>query len=1539
MGEIGQVNLFIRFSPGAIWLDTGFSFEFLEQIVIEDVSPLQVSEIGGGTIRIRVRELGRDHKIFCRFGNKEASVAAKFDGISSLLCPAPSYYETGVIGKASVKLSLTLNQVDFVDYPRGIVYHEAHFLTRLDPLLGPSGGDTNVQVFGVGFEESKTYLCWFGNTASVARFLSRTSLLCIPPQIFLPMGKLSIRFPVHVSFDGEHLQTITSNPLAYTHYSALVHFELNPISGPSSGGTPIQINGMSALIAALSLHESQVDPVVAFGDIKVNAHFVGGEMFCESPQWDIESHPPNTVPVSVSLNGGSSFSKGYVAMFQYEAAVQLIEAIPSVVTVNVTKDILLIGTNFKPRSTLTCRFGALQVIATFIDNKTIRCALPSMPREYLSDFIALSVSLNGVDFSSDPVSLNIQTPPVATFLTPLFASARGGKVVTVTGTNLFSTNIALFASNPSMQTASDKHEVELSCESHKSCTFVVPTRPDVKKKESVTIFFMILMDVISSGLELTYLPLIEVDFIIPFSGARVGGYSVTIFGRYFDGAYPHECFFSPYSEAVNYSASVLEHSNNAIILNSTSTVCDVPPAATFAFGDELRHAFVWIERFDGEKSNKLQFTYSDRLLLNSLTPSTVFETGGSVLTVRGDFGQGSSFDCLFRKFNGSQVSTKAKLLSRYQLECACPVLSSGQVHVSVKVVDGTISAQNSLILAVRKMPHIRSLTPVSGPINGNTLVSVSGSGFQQNFDSQCKFKIYCRFGGSLVLANAKSDLELVCVSPLSPSSRKVPFTIAWAHRYNHDNIADIVIETSYSYEYQQLVAIEKVEPAIASIAGGTRASIYGSGFDNNQQMVVRFESHSKKKMHTFASIIYVSPDRIDFVIPPGIYLGIVETSLASVAVSANGQDFSSSEAVFSYIEPAVMLSVEPNLIPEQSHVSLTVQGNFTSDMYYDAGIFCRIGSALSPASWVTSGCLVCITPTNLFPGKYFVGLASNGHELFANPQRIVVRNRIKIVEAFPLLGPLRGNTRVTVLGEDFLAIKNSRLVCKFGTTITRASILNDTALECSSPQFTEAAGKNGTAYGKANTFPLKLAFDFHDGIDDDVETADVLDIGLYFQYYEAENIFNVEPSRGPDKGNTIIYIEGNNFRDTPIISCKIGNAPPQPATFINSTRVRCATPIASDVFGANLVLSDELKNDLSKAAVLVSNNGVDFEGHHIYSYYSEPVITSLSPNQGSERGGTIIILRGNFFPAFVTPFCQFGNVTIRGNVITNDKISCKSPAMSSVGDRTVQLGVSFNSYDFSDQQDLSFSYVIAPLIHSVFPAHGPSLGGNDVLIYGENFSDDMMCRFGGLYIVAKFISPTEAVCIPPNQLPGVVTLGVRKRSDGNYNEPITGAFYTYLTEILIKEIHPIHGSILGGTKLSVIGGVFPNIKDLCCVFDDVFVPAAWHSTNFVSCVVPVAKNDSAGPVSLSIGIMGVRSLNHGILSYHSVKFMYTEIPALYGVHPSRGLSTGVGVVTLSGENFHAYSLGLPSVSKTGKFPFVLGYSLVSDNLLHLLMWL
>ena len=194
-----------------------------------------------------------------------------------------------------------------------------------------------------------------------------------------------------------------------------------------------------------------------------------------------------------------------------------------------------------------------------------------------------------------------------------------------------------------------------------------------------------------------------------------------------------------------------------------------------------------------------------------------------------------------------------------------------------------------------------------------------------------------------------------------------------------------------------------------------------------------------------------------------------------------------------------------------------------------------------------------------------------------------------------------------------------------------------------------------------------------------------------------------------------------------------------------------------------------------------------------------PTVVSVSPNNGSTAGGTLVTITGTNFASGAT--VTFGGLAATNvSVVNNNTMTATTPAGST---GAVTVTVTFNGQSGSLAN--GFTYVAVPTVSSISPNGGPTAGGTGVTITGTNFAAGATVKFGsaGATNVNVANSTTITATTPAGSAGGVtVTVTVNGQSGNLVNG------FTYTTAPIVSGVSPNNGSTAGGTGVTITGTNF-----------------------------------------------------------------------------------------------------------------------------------
>lgn len=296
------------------------------------------------------------------------------------------------------------------------------------------------------------------------------------------------------------------------------------------------------------------------------------------------------------------------------------------------------------------------------------------------------------------------------------------------------------------------------------------------------------------------------------------------------------------------------------------------------------------------------------------------------------------------------------------------------------------------------------------------------------------------------------------------------------------------------------------------------------------------------------------------------------------------------------------------------------------------------------------------------------------------------------------------------------------------------------------------------------------------------------------------SITNVAPATGPVAGGTELHIGGTNFA--------------------GATEVRFgSTPASFNVKSA--IRIDAIAPPGSEGTVDVTvttpagTSGIRREDH--FSYVPPgPAVVEVHPDEGPVTGGQSASVFGAHFEDVME--VSFGGVSTPFEVISPEQIALTTPAGSTLTEDvrvTTLEGIS----PVTPADEYHYEIKTAE-ISGVAPNFGPSAGGNEVTISGEEFYGVSAVDFGGSAALSYTVnSPTSITAVAPPSTSGgsyITVFTVRgpnapeycKRDKGGKRGQCTPAGNYKYKEPTVTSVSPGHGPTSGGTSITLTGTGF-----------------------------------------------------------------------------------------------------------------------------------
>ena len=852
--------------------------------------------------------------------------------------------------------------------------------------------------------------------------------------------------------------------------------------------------------------------------------------------------------------------------------------------------------------------------------------------------------------------------------------------------------------------------------------------------------------------------------------------------------------------------------------------------------------------------------------------------GGTTVTVTG-----SGFTSVTAVKFGTKTGTAISRKSATQLTVVDPSGSAGAVTVSVTAAGGTgtLPAAFTYVAA----PTVTKVAPTSGPLDGGTTVTVTGT----NFTTVTAVKFGTKTGTSI---SRKSATQLTVVDP-SGSAGAVAVSVAAVGGTG---------TLPAAFTYVSSPTVTKVTPSKGPLAGGTTVTVTGSGFTT--VTAVTFGTK------TGTSISRKSATQLTVVDPSG--------SAGAVAVAVTAASGTGTlPAGFTYVAAPTVTKVAPTNGPAAGGTTVTVTGtNFTTVTAVTFGT--KTGTAISRKSATQ----LTVTDPSGSAGAVAVSVtAAGGTGTLPAAFTYVAAPTVTVVA--PTSGPTAGGTAVTVTGTNFTTVTAVKFGTKTGTAISRKSATQLTVVDPSGsagavavsvtaaggtgtlpaaftyvapPTVTKvtpskgplAGGTTVTVTGTGFTTVTAVTFGTKTGtsisrksatqltVVDPSGSAGAVTVAVTaatgtgtlpagFTYVAAPMVTKVTPSKGPLAGGTTVTVTGTSF--TTVTAVTFGTKTGTAISRKSATQLTVTDPSGS----------------AGAVAVSVTAAGGTGTLPAAFTYVAAPTVTVVAPTSGPTAGGTTVTVTGTNFTTVTA--VEFGTKT-------GTAISRKSATQLTVVDPSGSAGavaVSVTAAGGTGTLPAAFTYVAPPTVTKVTPSKGPLAGGTTVTVTGTGFTTVTAVTFGtktGTSISRK--SATQLTVVDPSGSAGAVTVAVTAAT-GTGTLP---AGFTYVAAPMVTKVTPSKGPLAGGTTVTVTGTSFTTVTAV--TFGTKTGTAISRKSATQLTVVDPAG--SAGAVTVSV----TTAFGSGTLP---AAFTYVAAPTVTKVAPTSGPTGGGTTVTVTGTNF------------------------------------
>lgn len=1290
-------------------------------------------------------------------------------------------------------------------------------ITLITPSSGPQAGGTSVTISGTNLFTPTSVTFGGIPSTSFSANSAGTLVTAVSPAGVPSCSPVDI---VVTNCQGSSA-IVPADQFTYIKPLPTVTF-VAPVSGPPSGGTAVVITG------ANYYSQSQVT-AVTFGGVPASSYIVN------SPTQITAISPPGVLTCAIvdinvtTCNGGTSISTGVNDNFVYTTPPPTVTAIsPSSGTPAGGTLVTISGTDLYQVATVYFGNSPATIVTTDPNGMFIEALSPGGP----VSCVPVEISVVTCEGTSSPTIADFYTyaiTPTVTGVSPSNGPLAGGTSVTISGTDFYDITGVFFGGVPALDFDVDNlGQITAIAPPNANCGPVNITVSNCGATSPITPDDVYLYG--PTGVA-------TVTNVFPTSGSAGGGTSVTITGTNFIG-----------TTAVEFGGIAAQ----SYVVDSNTQITAIAPAGTPCSSVDVSVTNCGISTiFNGN-----QFSYTVIPTITGLSAIAGPCAGGTTVIITGT----EFYDVTSVTFAGVSASftvnspTQITAITPPNIACDCTPID---VRVTTCAGTSPITLADKFIYT-NFIGNITGIVPPSGPPEGGTAVTITGTGFSGNPT------VY--FGSnpatSVVVVNSTT---ITAVTPAGTACTTVPVVVLQC-----DTSTGSPGGGSASFTYVAGVpSVSLVSPNTGSLTGGTIVTITGTGF--YAPATVHFGTNAA------TNVIINSTTQITATAPAGFACETVHVTVTTCG--GTSPETVADEFTYSTPSGVTITGITPSFGDPSGGTSVIITGtNFYGLSGPSAVKFGTVNAAsyvvnsptqitaVSPAA--TNACSVHITVTACSttsiptPDDLFTYAISGGAPIV---------QELTVASGLPT-----GGTSLIIIGKNFYNVVGTTSVMFGAVPATSFTVNSPTSISVISPPgvlCTQVDVTVTTCQGTSAISP------------DDV----------FIYTAPPPYVATINPMSGPLAGGTMVTITGTDFYDIPPTGAVLfGSIPSASYTVDSLTQITAEAP-------PGVLTCEPVYVTVTNCIGTSPNLNTDMFTYTVPA----PTITGIAPALGTPAGGTPVIITGtDFYNVPGHTEVTFGGIPAASFTVDSltqiTAITPPGPLTCSPIDVEVTVCASALS-------PVQFEYTApVPDITGVSPISGPLAGGNTVTITGTDFFTITGVSFGGIPATSySVISPMEIQAVAPAGVPSCSPINITVTNcEGTSSISLADQYKYNLNPPTITKISPTTGALAGGTLVTITGTNFYNIPpnlppDLQVTFGG--VPAT-----SVTVVSPTQITAVSPPGTLTCTAVDVAVKICGVTSPNTTSdnFIYTSLPpSISSISPSVGSPLGGTTVVITGSNF------------------------------------
>lgn len=864
---------------------------------------------------------------------------------------------------------------------------------------------------------------------------------------------------------------------------------------------------------------------------------------------------------------------------------------------------------------------------------------------------------------------------------------------------------------------------------------------------------------------------------------------------------------------------------------------------------------------------------------------------------------------------GSKLSPKTEVISPEKLHCLLPPLSHPSLFMQLSLVsteDGHFPAVNKLNLhhelinkntqyistpesrKLQTTPVITTIMPSSVVLfDGNVEVTLGGIAFHS--------ALVCDFGPSVTVILTQIVSDSVAICTVSSPQTAVSLAVSVSLSSSDSGLPSSANSADFTFEVVPSV-INDFSPDFGPANSFTNVTVTGLNF--HPTLGCKFGDTDAIITEVVSpSVLWcLSPVRAE--IPFSVQLSLETRDIVGYPSSTNS-------AAYLFQSTPSSNTLIPSEVSGYVETNVTVIGGGIH-----SAVACRFGGILSRETVIISATeLRCVAP----PISQAPGFLTANVELLlvsTDPAKLSASVAPFITYRYtfeptgsptksPVLPPpimneispssavasLNATSTVSIVGINF----HGSMVCDFGASI---EVVNSTVVS-GSLVLCEIRSLDTT---QTLTVEASLA-STNAGLPSSINTLQFVFEAIPLR------ISNISPVFALPNTITNVTVTGSSFHSA--LVCKFGEVTALVTEVLSTSVLWCLAPARSDSpFVVDLSLAS---TDVARASSLNSAS---------FTFQVIPFISVFAPQEVSGHVSTnVSVLGGGYHDAVA---CRFGGILSSETIIiSTTELRCVAPPIPNPGppgfpfnniEQLLLVSTDANQLPAQISVSITYTYTVEPTTSpsraptlSPAPSSSPSTSPTvtspilimispeaalanqltNVTVFGVNFHDSLVCRFGGVAgLITTVLSDSLLWCLAPtrNELPLRVPLSLES-TDVGLPSAVNSLDYLYQVIPSIDSINPVAASAYAFTNISVIGQGFHEA--VVCQFGNVSSSETQViSLSELRCVAPPR---SQPPLQVELSLLSTEA--NQVSSQNSVPFQYLVTDAPTTLSPTTSAPT------------------------------------------------